>query len=430
MKTVGIIAEYNPFHNGHQYQIEEIKKRTGAENIVAVMSGSFVQRGAPAWADKYLRTEMALSSGVDFVFELPVVFSCASAEHFAQAGVSLLSSIGFVDGICFGAECEDLETLMTMADILADPSDNLNRKIKEKTMEGLSYPSAREESLKAFYPALFSIHPGFLSSPNNILAVEYLKAIKRTNSSLMPILIQRNDTGYHDTILHPDSPFSSASAIRRLFETETKDQFFHKADPYLPKNVKNLLVSHPYHYPVTENDFSDLLYYRLQNLSEEDLAIEDMSEEIYHRIRRYLNQYETFSSFAEKVKTKQYTYSRISRVLFHLLLNIKGHREPPVPYARLLGFRKEKSPQLRNITKVPVITKPADGMDILSQNLMAQKLYQKDLSASNLYRQILRSKQTISRISKKNTEISEAISSFSIEKPALENEFFQGPVIL
>lgn len=387
MNTIGIIAEYNPFHNGHKYQIQKAREQTAAKHVVIVMSGDFVQRGTPAWTDKYLRTQMALACGADLVFELPVYFSCASAETFATAGVSLFTSLGFVDGICFGAECKNLSTLYAVAECLSQPSEYLERQIKMLVSSGQSYPAAREQALKNCYPNLFFQEPDFLSSPNNILAIEYLKAIQKMSSPLIPHLIPRTDAGYHETIPNKHSPFLSATAIRLLAE-KNNPSFPASAAPYLPKEVISLLSEHPFRYGISEDDFSELLYYRLLTLSKKDEQILDMNPELYQRIQKYKNHMTSFSSFSEMIKTRQYTRSRIHRVLLHLLLNIEKSLPPSVPYARLLGFRKEKSFLLRKIQEIPMITKPADGKKQLSFSATAEHLYEKDLFAANLYTMI------------------------------------------
>ncbi len=408
MNTIGIIAEYNPFHNGHLYQIEKIKRITHAQNIVVAMSGDFVQRGTPAWTDKYLRTKMALSCGVSCVFELPVSASAASAETFAFAGVSLLTSLGFVDGICFGCECSDIAFLQKISGFLADPAPDFERSIADYTAKGLSYPAAREKALCNAFPKESKACVSLLSLPNNILALEYLKAITLLHSPLIPVPIQRNDSGYHTKKL--TGTFSSASAIRQKSLTNPTE-FPAQAAQAIPQKVYNLLSQKTNHYPVTENHFSDLLYYRLSSLTEKDKTILDMTEEIFYRIQNKLSSYTSYSEFAMQIKTKQYTYSRISRVLLHCLLSIYTPNPadysqtsmPFVPYVRLLGFAREKSFLLRTQTKLPVITKPADGFknietfyseteSISPKNILfAKQKYQQDIQAANLYRQVQRS---------------------------------------
>ena len=395
METIGIIAEYNPFHNGHLYQINRVKELTGARNIIVAMSGDFVQRGTPAWTDKYLRTQMALSQGVDMVFELPVIFATSSAETFARAGVSLLTSLGFVDGICFGSECSNLSLLQKAASFLLHPSDSFEETIRSLTARGFSYPAARQNALNSLFTESCMEYPDLFSEPNTILALEYLKAIQHQNSPLVPGLIPREGSGYHSTSLK--ASFASATAIRNAARNPGSLNHIKNA---IPAKVYEILKKQENRYPITENNFSDLLYYRLATITEQDRTIPDMTNEILHRIQKMLPSYTSFSDFVLQIKTKQYTYSRISRVLLRILLGISAVPEfsalpesPYVPYARLLGFRREKSSLLRRKTAIPVITKPADGIKDI-QNFYgslpesAKSLFAKDIFCSNLYRQI------------------------------------------
>lgn len=438
MNTIGIIAEYNPFHKGHAYQIAKIKRLTGAQNIVVVMSGDFVQRGMPAWTDKYLRTQMALSQGVDFVFELPVVYATASAESFALGGVSLLSSLGFVDGICFGSECGDLALLQKIADFLYCPPTDFDKMIKLYLADSLSYPAAREKALTKFFENVLEDAASLLSSPNNILAIEYLKAIKQCNSPLMPFTIARKGNAYHNENIA--GIFPSASAIRStFFKAFEKNNRLHTLFPAihnnnqpdsqyllalsslkeaLPDTVFQVLTKNTATLPMHSNDLSDLMYYRLMHLTQNDLDILDMTPELYHRIENERNRFTDYLSFIDRIKTKQYTYSRVSRVLLHLLLDIRQNDLFfPVPYARLLGFNKEKSALLRNIENIPVITKPADGPDIIEafiKNLstdtpfvnvsseQCKALYHKDITCADLYSHLQNNLRT-----DKNTRILE-----------------------
>ena len=407
MNTVGIIAEYNPFHNGHLYQIEQIKKSTGAQNIVIAMSGDYVQRGLPAWTDKYLRTKMALSCGAACVFELPASFATASAETFAMAGISLFTSLSFVDGICFGCESSELALLQEIAAFLVKPSKEFEQTVANCIAKGDSYPVARQKALCSIFSSQKEACAALLSAPNNILAIEYLKAISLLDSPLIPIPILRNGSGYHSQKL--SGAFSSASAIRiKSFEEPKK--FLTSIAAAVPQNVTSLLEQYPNHYPITENYFSSLLYYRLSNLTEKDKNILDMTDEIFHRIKNQFPAYAGYSQFIAQTKTKQYTYSRISRILLRCLLHIENPLfqkqaeglipAPFVPYARLLGFLRGKSSILRIQAKIPIITKPADGLQNITNYYAdteeafpgflsyALWMYQKDIYASNLYRQV------------------------------------------
>lgn len=444
MKTVGIIAEYNPFHNGHLYQIQQAKEITGADSVVVVMSGDFVQRGEPAWTDKYLRTQMALTNGVDFVFELPVVYATSSAEIFALAGVSLLTSLGFVDSICFGSECGNLTLLTEVADFLTSPDATFEENMRKLISSGISYPAAKETLLKEHFSDELAKDSTLLSSPNNILAIEYLKAISLLKSSLTPYTITRKAAGYHN--LDFQDSFASASAIRNLHNTS--DHISGQIASVIPGSVLDLLTKETTRYPITADDFSVLLYYSLATISSENCIL-DLNVEILNRIHKNMSVYTHFSEFAAQIKPKQYTYSRISRALLHTMLHISNYqslyqnfdgqkntsqdnhpmtpyefasflanyRLPFVPYARLLGFVKEKSPLLRKNNAIPIITKPADGNTILdifysditsqldssmpfvtTQQLQttyldyANYLYEKDIFVSNLYAKVQQNK--------------------------------------
>ena len=395
IKTLGIIAEYNPFHNGHRYQIQEIRRRTGAEIIIAVMGGNFLQRGTPAIADKYLRTEMALSCGADFVLELPAVFATASAESFAYGGVSLLHRMGCVDAICFGSECGDLAPLSAIAGFLQQEPEDYREQLRSLAASGLPYPAAREQLLSLRFPELFQAHPDLLSTPNNILAIEYLKALGQLDSPMVSLTIPRSDLGYHAE--NASGPFLSASAIRNLMEGAADKLSFHEnishdetdmpkhvaevqetalLTRYLPKEVQTILASHRDRFPLAADDFSEYLFYALASLEESQaLSLSDMSADLWNRIKGERIEFRDYSTFINQLKSKQYTHSRISRILCHILLQIKkeylqspskGHKIPAL-YGRILGLRMERSAFLRNVRHFPLINKAADGERILEK---------------------------------------------------------------
>ena len=351
MKAVGIIAEYNPFHNGHKYQIEQARRMTDADYVIVVMSGSFVQRGTPAWTDKYLRTQIALECGADMVFELPTAYATASAKDFAFGGVSLLQGLGFVDTLCFGSECGDIHALWNAAQFLADPGEAFETTIRELVGKGLSYPAARAQAYAMHAPTDDIAHPQgtntdgtlndmthpqhidmdstpdnsstasyLLQSPNNILGIEYLLALKQLHSKIIPVTIARKDHGYHETTAK--DKYLSATGIRDYFLTQGKIPV-----DYLPAEAVNILQAARNHYPVTLDDFSEMLYYRLSTCSPEDMTrCADVSDALAARIHNLLPKYKTASNFIELLKTKQYTHSRISRALLHLLLHTTGEQ--------------------------------------------------------------------------------------------------------
>lgn len=408
MRSVGIIAEYNPFHRGHRRQITFLREQ-GAENIAVALSGFFVQRGAPAWTDKSLRTRMALEQGADFVFELPVLYALSSAEGFAWGGVSLLNALP-LDGICFGSEYGSLESLQKIADFLAEqdcpPSmDNppagqaepsqYQKYLRSYMKQGNSYPTARELALSHFFPQALLGDAGIVSSANNILAIEYLKALKKSKSTLVPMTLTRNDSGYHSQRI--DGDLSSASAIRHAYASASSLSSCRDA---LPGSVYSLLSENPRRYPMQVNDFSELLYLRLRQMEppEEYALYAHVSPELARRIWKALPEYTDFSSFIQRLKTKNSTYSHISRALTCLLLGITEEQMKQagqaVPYLRLLGMRREKSSLLRQITALPVITKAADYLDILTsfyqdRRSFALDCFRTDLLAADIYRQTM-----------------------------------------
>lgn len=389
----GIIAEYNPFHNGHAYQIEQARLLTGCDFLVVIMSGDYVQRGAPAVFDKYTRTRMALACGADLVLELPVACSCASAEFFASGAVSLLDGLGCVDFLCFGSESGDLQSLMEPARILAKESPVFQEALRRGLSLGLSFPAARKEAFRAC-----ASNPDILDLPNNILGIEYLKALLQRESIIKPVTIKRKGQGYHDTLL--DSGFASASGIRRFLEQEEAPLSALPAlKESLPDPVMEVLKDTLAHtLPVWEEDFSMLLRYELLRQSASDLTrYADISPDLGRRLKNCADKFSSFSEFVALVKTKDVTYTRITRALFHILLNLTGEdtrNSVAMPYARILGFRKDHSRilgLLKENSRIPIIPKAADYKAYLTPDL--QPLFEKDLFAANLYETIAAAKQ-------------------------------------
>lgn len=389
----GIIAEYNPFHNGHAYQIEQARLLTGCDFLVVVMSGDYVQRGTPAVFDKYTRARMALACGADLVLELPVACSCASAEFFASGAVSLLDGLGCVDFLCFGSESGDLQSLMEPARILAKESPVFQEALRRGLSLGLSFPAARKEAFRAC-----ASNPDILDLPNNILGIEYLKALLQRESIIKPVTIKRKGQGYHDTLL--DSGFASASGIRRFLKQEEAPLSALPAlKESLPDPVMEVLKDTLAHtLPVWEEDFSMLLRYELLRQSASDLTrYADISPDLGRRLKNCADKFSSFSEFVALVKTKDVTYTRITRALFHILLNLTGEdtrNSVAMPYARILGFRKDHSRilgLLKENSCIPIIPKAADYKTYLTPDL--QPLFEKDLFAANLYETIAAAKQ-------------------------------------
>lgn len=388
MQVNGIIAEYNPFHNGHRYHLEESLRRTGADFTIVAMSGNFVQRGAPALADKHMRTEAALHCGADLVLELPALYAASSAEYFAQGAVALLDRLGVVTHLCFGSECGDTGLLCQAALILKEESPEYQSALKGFLKQGLSFPAARIRALLQYAPWLEQYQEE-LSSPNNILGLDYIRALLGRRSAITPIAIKRTGSDYHD--LSP-AQFCSALAIRKMLQKGLPSI---RLDPYMPPEADRLLRTY-----LAENgflqsdDFSAVLYYKL--LMEKESGYEkylDMTADLSNRIRNRLDKFNGFEAFCGLLKTKDMTYARISRCLLHILLGIEnehmalGKMLDYAPYARVLGFRKTAVPLLGAIkanSDIPLVTKLADaekslGADacrILGLDILTSELYQ------------------------------------------------------
>ena len=390
MKVTGIIAEYNPFHNGHLYQIQKAREN-GADYVIVVMSGDFLQRGVPAVMDKYLRTKMALQNGADLVIELPALYATGSAWYFAKGGVSLLDKLNVIDTLCFGCESNTPDSVLQSADILIAESMQYKNELQSALKSGNSFPKARELALTKIAGTNY---PSDLSSPNNILALEYCLALKERNSIIAPYPVKREGISYHDESLQ-NGVNPSATAIRELLKDDT---FPDSLISYVPQSVyDNLLTNYRKHYPIHPNDFSNLLKYKI--LLEGANGFEkfgDVSVSLSDKIRKYSNQFTTFDAFCLLLKSKDLTYSRISRSLIHILLHItqeqydfyKNHDF--TYYARILGFKKEASPllsQIKKKTSIPLISKLADAKEQIPDE--AQSLFELDILSSHIYESVV-----------------------------------------
>ena len=384
MKTVGIIAEYNPFHDGHAYQIAEAKKITGADYCVVIMSGNFMQRGIPAIMDKSLRIQSALMCGADLVLELPVHYATGSAEYFA-----ILDRINVIDCLCFGSECGNIQALSMLSDALVSESEEFKDLIKQNMKAGSSYPKARNNALIASSPRLAG-YSDILQFPNNILGIEYLKAIKKRGSHIKPYTISRKGAGYHDDSIN-DS-YSSALAIREAIEMK---QDISLIKEQLPDTVYKLLEENYLKtFPITIEDFSSLILYKLIKEQENGYSrYFDIDKTFADRLESLIYSYTDYASFCEKIKTRNITHSRVARNLLHILLDIYQSdvdafcADDYVYYARIVGFRKEAAPLLSAIkekTSIPLISKLADSdAYVTSEN--GRKMLKRDIESNHIY---------------------------------------------
>lgn len=393
MKAVGLVTEYNPFHNGHLYHLNKAMELTGADISVAVMSGDFVQRGEPAVLDKYTRTSMALNSGVNLVVELPVNYAVSSAESFAAGALKVLDYIK-ADSIAFGSESGDIERLSKLAHILCDNEDTLYKEISKYTVNGISYAAARQKVVEKLTDKDTA---AMLTSSNNILAVEYLKAIIKNNYAIKPYTVQRQGDSYNDTDIR--SEYASATALRENLKADNISE-------YIPVKAGLILSSNTnYIYPddITEALFTRLLDILFASNYDKNVFIEnvmqypDVSKEIAGRLYKSAmdmitrtvpqrsenkdNGTFSFGSLCEHIKTKEVPLSRIKRALVRITLGLdKKHMEKYAnePYIRVLGFDKKGQEYLSYIRKtveVPLITKIADYKEMLLDDIHAANIY-------------------------------------------------------
>lgn len=386
MNVLGIIAEYNPFHNGHSFQLDACRQLSCADYTVVAMSGNFTQRGKAAVADKHIRAQMALECGADLVIELPVHAACASAGYFALGGVALLAHTGIVTHLGFGSECGNLQLLTQAAHLLSEEPEAFKTALKSGLKSGRSYALARSQALESCLPEAAG-----LLTPNNILGIEYIRAIKKLGAPIQPVTVRRQSAGYHDLSLQ--ERFCSAKALRRLtFEHQDFTDF----GRYMPEAAAALYASSLQAFPPVSNQmFSGMLYYALSTCPHLE-QIEDMDDFLAGRILSKLGQYRDFDSFCGCIKSKNYTLTRITRALTHVMLRLTQSDMQrfllldAAPYVRILGFKKAAAPLLSALKAncdIPVITKAADAGKRLNEYRMA--LFEQNLFADNLYRQVL-----------------------------------------
>jgi predicted nucleotidyltransferase len=381
--TVGIIAEYNPLHNGHVHHFTESKKLTGAESSIVIMSGPFTQRGEPAVVSKYARTEMALHMGADLVIELPVSYAVQPAEWFAYGAVSLLEATGVVDSLAFGSEAGTLSELLPLANYLAEESSELQTELRRRLALGESFPSAYSAAAASLLGGPEDAARELLRQPNNSLGLHYLISLRRISSSIKPFTVPRTGAGFHDP-LQPGASIASATAIRRLLED--------KGTPssYMPEYSLQILERElaAGRGPVSLEGFSSQLFHLLSTMAAADLqALQDVNEGLENRLLRVMPQLERFSvnGLLDALKSKRYTRTRLQRMLLHVLL--KHSRDELSPsilaqgpgYIRVLGFRESGRKLLKQMKKsasLPVIMKPS---------LLSHPQLERDLQAAAAY---------------------------------------------
>lgn len=348
MKNYAIISEFNPFHNGHAYLVKSCREH-GATHITAVMSGNFVQRGEPAIFPKHIRALTALKNGVDLVIELHLPFAVSNAQQFAENGTAAANAMNCVDCLAFGSECGDISSLNELSSLII--SENFQKKLKKQISTGISYPSALTNTMKIINPSLAPL----MSEPNNILGIEYIKAVYKLGSPIKPVTFKRIGDSYNDT--SASSEFASAASIRRLIY---ENKSFKK---YVPENSVDILLSEIEKGNIaslSENERGFIL--KLRQMSANDIAaIADVNEGLENRIKTAVMNSTSLEKIIERTKSKRYTYARIRRILLACLLNIKkSYLTEKAPYIRVLGFNSRGAEILSCVKQksvVPLITK-------------------------------------------------------------------------
>jgi predicted nucleotidyltransferase len=388
MKTVGIIAEYNPFHNGHQWQINQARQLSGADYVICVMSGNFVQRGELAIFDKWKRAEMAVLGGADLVIELPVVFSVRSAQYFAAGGVRLLNALGIVSYLCFGAEHPDLNILKQIAAAIHDKKtlDTLHRNLQL----GQTYAAALSNAIHTSY----HIPSDILNEPNNILAVEYLRSINQYQATLIPVAVPRRESHYHDTMISGN--FASATAVRKSLLSQANTSVQNAIPPSSYDIIEQLITAN--RGPANAAKLENIILAKLRTANLMDLEqLPDVSEGLHYKLQKSALNASSVQELLAMVKSRRYTNTRLQRILIHTLLgisqNILSEFDQSGPlYARILAFNDRGRKILKEISKnssLPIITKTTQFLNSVSRSTASlnamQQMLAYDTLATDIY---------------------------------------------
>ena len=387
-KVIGIIAEYNPFHNGHLYHLQKSLQMTHSSYSVAVVSGNFTQRGSTSLVDKWAKTEIAIKNGIDLVLELPLLYSISSAENFAEGAIKILDSLKVIDYLSFGSESGDISTLNMIADILYKEPKAYKNILSHELSKGLSFPKARENALLMYLNDIRRFS-NVLSSPNNILGIEYLKALKKLKSPIIPVTIERYNAGYHDTTYNGN--VASATAIRNIVKNNGWD-ILRKV---VPENTFSTLLENIKvgHVVPDLSVFEKQIIYNLRKMSIQEIAeLPDVSEGLENAIKNAANSCNSVVEFLNIIKSKRYTNTRIQRILLYALLGITKKdmalSKKAIPYVRVLGFNNKGKYLISEIAKanpkLEIITSVKKYMDT-SNNKNSKYLLEKDIWATNVY---------------------------------------------
>lgn len=385
MSVIGIVAEYNPFHNGHLYHLNESKRITNSDYSVCIMSGNFTQRGEAAIVDKWSRAEMAIRNGIDLVIELPLVYSISSAENFAYGSINILDKLGIVDYVSFGSECGDLDILYPISKILCEEPKEYVSLLNHELSKGISFPKAREKALLMYLNDIRK-YANVLSGSNNILGIEYLKALIKLNSTLTPMTVKRKGTDHNRKNITTN--FASSTAIRKAIKRTAA------LSKVVPEDTLSILTEKIKHGQIVNGiqSFEKEILYRLRTMSVQEIAnLPDVSEGLEHAIKNASDSCNNVLDLITLVKSKRYTQTRIQRILLYALLGITRqdieNSKKGIPYIRVLGMTENGKNMLSEIVatqKLNIVTSPKKFMDNCN-NKIAKSLFAKDILATNIY---------------------------------------------
>lgn len=372
MKYCAVICEYNPLHNGHRYQLSEIRKRTECDGIICIMSGDFVQRAEPAIINKLARTECALLSGADMVIQLPTLYSTGNGELFAKGAIDIITKLPNVKYLAMGCETNQTDILETLANIQLNETTSLKNTLNNNLKNGLSYAESYADATAKTaekFDIAYEMSHIILSKPNNVLCIEYIKALKRLNSGIIPLIIPRNN----------DVSISSSEIRKQFFDTDIIE-----IKRYIPNCTAKALTEEQQCHPINNRTYSDIMMYALKNTPSSKIKTAvDASEGIQHRIAS-VSQFETdYYKLLSAVKTKRYTLSRIKRICLHSILDINRYIISDIThtFAQVLGIKSEFLPYLGTLP--PFITAKAPNIEQLPQDI--QKMLNIEKTAHKLY---------------------------------------------
>ena len=384
--VLGIVSEYNPFHNGHILHLKKSLEMTKADFTIAIMRGNFTQRGDTSLIDKWAKTEMALKQGIDLVIELPTLYAISSAENFADGAVKILNSLGIIDYISFGSEIGEIKPLDDVATVLSKEPKDFSEILKRQLRSGLSYPKAREIAIQMYF-GTSPIYTEALQNPNNILGIEYLKALKRSKSNITPITIKRNYNSYNSNDVK--NGVASATAIRTMIMQKKN---IHTVVPYETYEIIERLTEEG-KIVSSLKVFEKEIIYNLRKMTITEIAnLADVTEGLENKIKQASNMTNDLDELIQKIKSKRYTETRIRRILLYSLLNITKKdmtiSKKVTPYIRVLGFNKHGkriiSAIAENNPKIKIVVSVKKFLDT-NRDMNLQSMMMKDILATNIY---------------------------------------------